>query len=1674
MDRRRDEAALYGELELNKSLAFTPSQSCPPIWVSNTLIAYPSSNAIVFLSTASLSSPAAGSPQDFHAATSATAPGPPRSLQQDLKPVLTDAIVTCMAHCKKDNMIVFGERGSTDIKSVKVGAQTGAKTVLKGAAPNDISLLSLAFSPGDIHLASLGDLPGFTVTIWDWKKGIALCQVVPGIRQCRLSWDPLDGRAFATSADGELTFWRMEEGYRKWNLKSLNASPFISADSSAFSAKPTASSNTVSGKTLSVLRVQPASHCWTPRHTVLATCTSADLILEYDPRTGTAEPLVSARVRPEEIESYEDDPEIMAYPEPSPPVPSLAHISFSPDYSSLIVASTDGRAYLLRNRPNAIPASAAESETSRAISVRSGPVLAHSPLFSFVTVLKPQDKSDPATIVWWSPDAWAPASRAAVPGLLTSIAVSPDGLTAAGSACGFLRLFDAYGVGRCEVALIWRERVCESSVKWAEWSMGGEGGQGGVIRRYLAVAEEIEGGARVWVIRTEQRTGSSGSDIKKEDSGGEAVATQKPTLGAHCRATSVTVLGYLPAVGGAFQGLAWSAEPTAGGAAGASLYMLISEKEEDGGTLIYRWRIPADSADIKPDNADLKLTGTGIGITLFRIKAQLRAFTVLTNGGNTTLVAASTAHRIMHFQFSAIDTAEISMGGPPTAVPLAAPVFDYPDPSLSSRAGGRILSAVFNRWIVTWSLDGTLFVRNLDEPERPMKILAYPFVSGGVKDVALSRDGKTICTVGEGGTGIRAWEWKFSVAGKRDLADVQGSMELLIPKDSPQITNVADEIRDTTDSIEEESISRKAKRNPQEEEAALMAKEAFQASLQQRIADLSGALQTAIARNDDPAQCPDLERLGKEEFIIDFTERDALEAESRSKVEGVRKSIEKENTVKRVVTQRIKTECWDAMAVPGEVVRGFSTDPVTQHVTEISNYPVRTKSAAETTKLRKVKLLKSVNYLIRQTQARDASGQRSNEVGESPTTPPDGADTRTTADDGTSIPSKSLLMPPLELTSNERRRAQFLLLLDAVHDVKFDFNAKFAAMAKLKRDEISKIEEKNDRITEILKELAIAETVTHPTLDDNEVPDRVLTVNDEEVKVEKWISEEERKLQEERRREEEERLRKQKEDDSRERALMQMMGGKVEDRPDWMNKPANEMTEDERKQVKEYEKKVQMFKEEQEKYRKALETELRKLQTMISDTCAAFDEKMREFSLLRLATDEEIFKHELQALQLRRALANTENDNATEAGILARLETNKPARAAHGDEAQLIKKDLEKVREEYDQAMKRDKDIEKQFKKEFSSFEFYLEALTRLFKRRDIVNDPESARRQYEELNPFLGAEPILVGAQDVSIAPLNSDKDMPDGLPSDVWSKFVELRDRKIVSEAELRTASRKLAEHQALLDAANREGERLRVEGEQAAAVLTAFVERRFENTYNVETLLGLKQGQVEVPQAAVVTDFSDAILIHRKVVEELNDSIVAIGRSKVTALQEMKDYRKGIHALEWENKMLDFQADDLALRIRDIQLLRVTKQMQEFIRSGDDHRRDTELARLDRRAEHGAENHEHKVAERHRQAKQIARRIRKKERENRELDSTLMEMEVAVHERRTIWEQTKHGATGDLSGGGTAHQNVATTARMKDIYARRRLADLAKANAQEILALRCEAERLRLKTYPAFPAK
>lgn len=94
--------------------------------------------------------------------------------------------------------------------------------------------------------------------------------------------------------------------------------------------------------------------------------------------------------------------------------------------------------------------------------------------------------------------------------------------------------------------------------------------------------------------------------------------------------------------------------------------------------------------------------------------------------------------------------------------------------------------------------------------------------------------------------------------------------------------------------------------------------------------------------------------------------------------------------------------------------------------------------------------------------------------------------------------------------------------------------------------EIARIREKNIRINKIIQQLKLSDALVSPSLDYDETPDRLLSVGDEEILVEKYISpEEQEKIKEEAKKEEAIRIAEMG-DNPRERALDMMMGGRLE------------------------------------------------------------------------------------------------------------------------------------------------------------------------------------------------------------------------------------------------------------------------------------------------------------------------------------------------------------------------------------------------------------------------------------------------------------------------------------------------------------------------------------------------
>jgi len=190
-----------------------------------------------------------------------------------------------------------------------------------------------------------------------------------------------------------------------------------------------------------------------------------------------------------------------------------------------------------------------------------------------------------------------------------------------------------------------------------------------------------------------------------------------------------------------------------------------------------------------------------------------------------------------------------------------------------------------------------------------------------------------------------------------------------------------------------------------------------------------------------------------------------------------------------------------------------------------------------------------------------------------------------------------------------------------------------------------------------------------------------LKILDSEIKIEKFLSKEERIRLETERIKEEERIRARMADDSGQRALRDMMGGTLEEkketaltetlqREEWMNKPVDEMTEEEKLKMREYEVKEQKMNEEKEK----------NLKNQIDDICFKFDEKLLVLFKRKLEYDQRIFEQELYIIRLVLSMIWQYKSSS----VLKELETSKTQIMDKQEEYKELQQKLEELKNEFD------------------------------------------------------------------------------------------------------------------------------------------------------------------------------------------------------------------------------------------------------------------------------------------------------------------------------------------------------------------------------------------------------
>ena len=497
-------------------------------------------------------------------------------------------------------------------------------------------------------------------------------------------------------------------------------------------------------------------------------------------------------------------------------------------------------------------------------------------------------------------------------------------------------------------------------------------------------------------------------------------------------------------------------------------------------------------------------------------------------------------------------------------------------------------------WIITAGTDGLITVRSIIEPEKSLKIHGHDAALGGVFSCKFSYNYRNLISMGVDGL-IRRWDWKYSQGSKKAAAELADAIEKA-GLELMDVMNPLDALNEITDSLDSETeevvflpkASGVSPLHTLHNDGQDKAKDKLKPHCKEKLNGITEKTLALMKINDE---APELEKIDRSEFVIDLKEKERLEQETERMIAQIRKDQERKNMEKRVLRNRIKKECWDSCEVVGQSIKSFKPNPMLGKYLEITNYPIRKLSPGENRRNGNIKRLRRIQLAVYQSFQKNELVEKPVETTEE--SPPSRENQQLPVLEKSAgigeTKHSALLYNPFELNTKERRRIQTFILSENIQEIKTNFNKSFKDMLKVKQDEISKIEEKNERIISILTQLQMSEKILKPELDDDELPENIIKVMDSEVKVEKFLTTEELAKLEAKRLLTEERLKLQGDENYSQRALMDMMNGKLEDRkavedkeeivrPEWMNKPREEMSEDEKKLLKEFEKKMAIFK----------------------------------------------------------------------------------------------------------------------------------------------------------------------------------------------------------------------------------------------------------------------------------------------------------------------------------------------------------------------------------------------------------------------------------------------------------------------------------------------------------------
>ncbi|XP_060027355.1 cilia- and flagella-associated protein 43 [Erinaceus europaeus] len=1023
---------------------------------------------------------------------------------------------------------------------------------------------------------------------------------------------------------------------------------------------------------------------------------------------------------------------------------------------------------------------------------------------------------------------------------------------------------------------------------------------------------------------------------------------------------------------------------------------------------------------------------------------------------------------------------------------------------------GNLSLSPHGLWLITLDKGGFLCIRDINTLETFVRYRSHSHQGHGIQSLKLSVDGQNILVNGKDDGTLVYLRWRrFGAALANEILEYSqqllNSLKNTMIKENEYLDITQNQSGESEkenermpntrmlsfDSSQEELVQSDIKKDipwiqQKSQEAITKEKKLFSNKRKEIKKGIKALAKTVLTMMEENETVDAVAKLEQHEFGLDLDELERLLEESEEEVAKIRKDAEMHNLAKAYLTELIKEECWNSMTVKGCSLKCFHIPYV------VENFPMKARTEEEMIILKRVLQQKKIETECLKRRKEIVEVQSASTLATKRHEEEDEEEEESVVIQNKNLPNYllgslstdfgvdvSLLSSQLELHSREEKINQIILLKDIIYKVKTVFNNEFDAAYKQKEFEIARVKERNVRIKEIIADLDLEETVWQPEFDDDERPERTFLVKPSEIRAQRFVFPWQKLKAEVTSAQEMERLLIAQAIESRRRALMDMMGGVLEVKkedilkmvippPPFTTKPDVVWSEEERKQFREYEKKVKELNEEREKYRKSLEAELKKLQNSIQESTANFDEHLKRLFEKRVKADMVVNQEELKINNLVFSLLLDEEINSRELCLNNYIARKQEEKSKSTDAIQKSREDLDMYKEHYDNLLAEDKVLDRSFKKEFSELPSYqVEILYKLFKRRPRLQK-QKVQSDTTSLIPFgerpgsgkLNKEAFanLMKAMDE----LDNINNMPEGLDPSVWEHFCILRRTKVENEQKVKQKGAGLMEMAAFLRRRAEDDEKVQQDIEKTFRELILLQEEKIKYQLDLTIQILLKQGQVELENFQLLLEYPDAILINKTIIEDLNSVIRTQGQKKVASMMESKDVHKGIFQIEWEHKKMEMEMEDLNQKAWDIQMLFFSRDRQKYLNEPNyDSLIAIQIGIMEQTIAVLDKTHKKNVENCKKILKKLGKFSNQKDIANYHLSCNVREELVAVSERKDICNAVGSKLTCEKI----------TQERYENLMQQQKLTHISKEQAQQISVLQAEVERLRMKTFPAL---